>query len=264
MIAAHFSFEECTAYWWAAVPYTNTAAGSAIDPGGIGVTTPGDDTSRFFEKFGVKRIQGNVSPEEVAVMAKTRKVVEAVDYKGLTFRGDGYGPLCLQEPEFQASGVMLATGDVYTALQTGVIDACEMGNAFSNYGNGLQEITKYWSLPGMQQLCQNHSQIFNLDLYNKLSPDLQEILQAVTATYALRNWAFSWVESAKIIPILQTKWGITVVRLSDDCQRTWKTVGWRLADAYGAKNKDFGTMWSSMKDFMGLMQGYSQWTAFIR
>jgi len=263
MIAAHFSFEECTAYFYDAVPF-GSSGNPNIDPGGIGVGSQGDACDAFFQKFGVKRVQGNVSPEEVAVMAKTRKVIEASDYKGLTFRGDGYGPLCLQEPEFQASGVMLASGDVYTALQTGVIDACELGNAFGNYGNGIQEITKYWSLPGMQQLCQNHSMIYNLDLYNKLSNDLQWIIQTSTLYFGIRYWAYCWVESAKIIPILQQKWGITVVRLSDDCQRTWKTVSWRLADNYSAKNKDFGAMWSDMKDFMNLMQNYSKWTAFIR
>ncbi len=242
MIAAHFTFEECTAYFNAESTGGNRAA------------------QELYAKFGVKRIQADVSPEEVAIMAKNRKVIEAKDYKGLTFRGDGYGPLVLQEPEFQASGVMLASGDVYTALQTGVIDACEIGNAFGNYALGIQEITKYWTFPGMQQLCQNHSKIFNLDLWNKMPAELQRIIELVCVQHATRSWAFSWTESAKIIPVLKDKWGVEINRLSPECQRTWKEVGWRLADNYSKKDPAFGDMWKSMKGFMDLMQPYEELT----
>jgi len=189
-------------------------------------------------------------------MAKSRRVVEAKDYRGLTFRGDGYGPLVLQEPEFQASGVMLATGDVYTALQTGVIDACEIGNAFSNYALGIQEITKYWSFPGMQQLCQVSAYMINLDQWNKLPADLQLIVDLCCKGNMLRSYAFNHWESAKIIPELRDKWKVEILKLSPECMLTWKTVSWRLADNYSAKNTDFGKMWNNMKDFMVRLEPY--------
>ena len=240
MIAAHFTYEQAVTWFWA------DSTGGAVN------------SDLLYQKFGLKGIRSSVSEREVAVMSKTRKVVEAKDYKGLTFRGDGYGPLVLQEPEFQASGVMLASGDVYTALQTGVIDACEIGNAFSNYALGIQEITKYWSFPGLQQLCQTGSMFINLDLWNKLPADLQMIVYMSCNTNMLRSYAFSHIESAKIIPELQTKWGIEIVRLSPDCQTAWKTVGWRLADAYSQKDANFGKMWGEMKAFMVLCAPYEK------
>jgi len=240
MIAAHFTYEQAVAWF-----FTDSTGGA-------------DSADKLYQKFGLKRIQYGISEREVAVMSKTRAVIEAKDYKGLTFRGDGYGPLCLQEPEFGASGVMLASGDVYTALQTGVIDACEIGNAYGNYALGMQEITKYWSFPGMQQLCQVSGFFLGLDLWNKLPSDLQEILTVCCTQNMLRSYAFNHVESAKIIPVLQSKWGITIVRLSPDCQSTWKTVSWRLADNYSKQNADFGKMWGDMKAFMQLLAPYEQ------
>jgi TRAP-type mannitol/chloroaromatic compound transport system substrate-binding protein len=238
MIAAHFSFEQAVSYYFA------------------DSTNGGQDAEALYKKFGIKRIQGTISEREVAVMSNKKKVVNAFDYKGLTFRGDGYGPLVLQEPEFAASGVMLATGDVYTALQTGVIDACEVGNAFGNYALGLQEITKYWSFPGMQQLCQLSSYMVNLDVWNKLPADLQLIFELACRGNMVRSWAFNHVESAKLLPELRSKWGIEIVRLSPECMQTWKTVGWRVADNYSLKNADFGKMWKSMKDFMSMLEPY--------
>ena len=246
MIAGHFTWEQAASYYFSdarpGFPSSNT--------GGVRLA------NQLYAKFGLMRIQSGISEREVAVMSQKRRVVEAKDYKGLTFRGDGYGPLTLQEPEFQASGVMLATGDVYTALQTGVIDSCEIGNAYGNYALGIQEITKYWSFPGMQQLAQVGSVFANLDLWNKLPADLQAILQYTFTDYATRSWAFSHVESARIMPVLQQKWGIELVRLSPECQLTWKTVSWRLADAYAAKNAEFKEMWDSHKAHMELLAPY--------
>jgi TRAP-type mannitol/chloroaromatic compound transport system substrate-binding protein len=238
MIAAHFTFEQATSFY-----YADSTGGA-------------QEAEALYAKFGLKRIQSGISEREVAIMAKTRKVVEAKDYKGLTFRGDGYGPLVLQEPEFQASGVMLATGDVYTALQTGVIDACEISSAFGNYALGIQEITKFWTFPGMQQLCQVSSHFMHLDLWNSVPADLQWIIVENLCYNQIRSWSFNHVESAKIIPVLQEKWGITVNRLSPECQLTWKTVSWRLADAYSLKNADFAKMWANHKAHMTLLEPY--------
>ena len=240
MIAAHFTFDQAMAYY-----YADSTGGNKL-------------VQDLFAKFGLKRIQSGISEREVAIMAKNRRVVEAKDYKGLTFRGDGYGPLVLQEPEFQASGVMLATGDVYTALQTGVIDACEIGNAFGNYALGIQEITKYWTFPGMQQLCQVSSTIYNLDRWNELPADIQKILELAATHNMIRSTAFSHLESAKIIPVLKDKWGIEINRLSPEAQLAWKTVSWRLADAYSQKDKPFGEMWAGMKNLMETLAPYEE------
>ena len=240
MIAAHFTFEQATSYY-----YADSTGGAKL-------------AEDLYAKFGLKRIQSGISEREVAIMAKTRKVIEAKDYKGLTFRGDGYGPLVLQEPEFQASGVMLASGDVYTALQTGVIDAAEIGNAFGNFALGIQEITKYWTFPGMQQLTQVSSHFINLDLWNELPADIQWIIVENLAYNQIRNWSFTHVESARIIPVLKDKWGIEVNRLSPEAQYLWKVVSWRLADNYSKKDAAFGAMWDNMKAHMTLLAPYEE------
>jgi len=208
----------------------------------------------LFAKFGIMRVQKTISETEVEAMSN-KKLEKPADFKGLTYRGAGYSPLILQEPEFGASGVILSTSDVYTSLQTHVIDACEVGNAFSNYGSGYQEVTKFWSFPGIHQLCQASSFIVNMDLWNKLPKDLQTICK-LGATYTnLRSWAFAHVESAKIIPVLQ-KLGVTIYRESPELQALWKKVGWRIADGFAAKIPEFKTMWDSMKDFMNLLGPY--------
>ncbi len=239
VIAAHFTWSQLATYM-----YADAAGGQK-------------ETDELFEKFGIKRIQKTISETEVAAVAN-KKIVEAADYKGLTFRGAGYSTLTIQEPEFGASGVNMPTGDIYTGLQTKVIDACEMSNAFSNFAMGYQEVTKYWMFPGIHQLTQNGALLVNLDLWNKLPEDLQWIIRTVATYSMIRTWAFNHFESAKIIPELQQKYGIEIVRLSPEAQKTWKTVAWRLADNEAAKNPDFKTMWDNHKALMATLAPYEE------
>ena len=211
----------------------------------------------LFAKFGLMRIQKGLSEMEVEAMSNKRLETPA-DFKGLTYRGAGYSPLILQEPEFGASGVILSTADVYTSLQTRVIDACEVGNAFSNFGSGYHEVTKFWSFPGIHQLTQASSTIINMDLWNKLPEDIQWAWKAVATYTMMRSWAYSHVESAKIIPVLQAQHGIEIYRQSPELQTLWRDVGWRIADSFGEKLPEFKMMWDSMKDYMNMMGPYEE------
>ncbi len=237
MITAHFTWQQAAAWY-----FVDSTNGNKM-------------AEDLFAKFGVKRIQRGISETEAEYMANKR--IETVeDVKGLTFRGAGYFPLILQE--LGASGVMLATGDVYTSLQTGVIDACEVGNAFSNYASGYHEVTKFWGFPGIHKLCETSSFIVNLDVWNNTPVDIQTIVRMTCAYSTLRSWAFNHVESAKIIPKLQKDFGITMVQESPELQATWKSIGWRLADEQGAKQPEFKQMWDAMKDYMNILAPYEQ------
>jgi len=237
MIAADFTWQQAATYYFA----------DSTD----GVK----DTEELFAKFGLMRIQTTISETEVEAMSN-RKLEKPADFKGLTFRGAGYSPLILQEPEFGASGVILSTADVYTSLQTKVIDACEVGNAFSNYGSGYYEVTKYWSFPGIHQLCQTSSTIINMDLWKKLPEDLQWIMRTSATYYNLRSWAFAHLESAKIIPVLTGQLGITVYRESPELQTLWKNIAWRIADSFAAKVPEFKAMWDKHKNLMNTLGPY--------
>lgn len=237
MIAADFTWPQAATYYY------------ADSTGGVA------ETEALFAKFGLMRVQTTISETETEAMSN-RKLEKPADFKGLTFRGAGYSPLILQEPEFGASGVILATADVYTSLQTKVIDACEVGNAFSNYGSGYHEVTKYWSFPGIHQLCQTSSTIITMDKWKALPKDLQTIVRLAGSYYNLRSWAFNHLESAKIIPVLQQKFGITIYRESPELQTLWRTVAWRIADSFAAKLPEFKTMWENHKNLMNTLGPY--------
>jgi TRAP-type mannitol/chloroaromatic compound transport system substrate-binding protein len=235
MITAHFTWQQAAAWYF----HDGTEGNKMAED--------------LFATFGVKRIQRGISETEVEYMAN-KKIEKIEDVKGLTFRGAGYFPLILQE--FGGSGVMLATADVYSALQTGVIDACEVGNAFGNFASGYHEVTRYWGFPGIHKLCETSSYIINMDVWNDTPKDIQTIIRMVCAYSTLRSWAFSHVKSAEILPVLEKDFAIEFINQSPDLQRKWKEVGWRLADEQGAKQPAFKVMWDKMKAYMNILSPY--------
>lgn len=239
MITAHFTWQQAITWF-----YADDTGGNA-------------EAEELFAKYGLKRIQRGFSEQEVELMAN-REMHKPEDFKGLTVRGAGYLPLILQEPEFGASGVILSTADVYTSLQTGVIDACEVGNVFSNYGSGYHEVTKYWYFPGIHKITETSSTIIQMDLWNQLPEDIQTIWVLAATQYWVRSWAFSHYKAAEILPVLQKDHGIVVIHQSPEMQTMWKKVGWRIADGYAAKDANFKVMWDRMKNFMNFMGPYEK------
>jgi TRAP-type mannitol/chloroaromatic compound transport system substrate-binding protein len=237
MITAHFTWQQA-ATWF----YVDETGGNK-------------EAEALFAKFGLKRIHRGQSETEVELMSNKR-LDKPTDFKGLTFRGAGYMPLILQEPEFGANGVILATADVYTSLQTKIIDACEVGNAFGNWGSGYHEVTKYWYFPGIHKITETSSTIVNMDSWNKLPQDLQLIWQMAATHSMLRSWAFSHYKSAEIIPVLEQKHGIIIIKQTPEVQTQWKTIGWRIADRFAAADPLFKEMWERHKAFMKFMGPY--------
>jgi TRAP-type mannitol/chloroaromatic compound transport system substrate-binding protein len=104
------------------------------------------------------------------------------DLKGLKMRIPGLGGEVLR----RAGGtpVVLAGAEVFTALQTGAIDATEWVGPYNDSAYGLHKAAKYYYYPGWHEPGPG----LDKDAWNALPPDLQEIVntscQAITTDMA--------------------------------------------------------------------------------
>lgn len=108
-----------------------------------------------------------------------RELRSADDLRGLKMRIPG-----LAGEVFAASGgsaVRIAGGEIYTAMQTGVIDAVEWVGPYNDRTLGLQEVAEYYYYPGWHEPGAMLELIVNADALAELPPDLQAIV-----TYAAR------------------------------------------------------------------------------
>ena len=117
------------------------------------------------------------------------------DLKGLKMRIPGLGGDVLQR--LGVTTVNIPGGELFTALQSGAIDATEWVGPYNDLAFGLYKAAKYYYYPGWQEPGPTLECIVNREAYSKLPDDLQAIVAtACQATgsqmlseYAARNQA---------------------------------------------------------------------------
>ncbi len=110
-----------------------------------------------------------------------REINSMEDIRGLKMRIPGVGG----EVFSRAGGtaVTLPGSELYTSLQTGVIDATEWVGPYNDMALGLHEVAKYYYYPGWHEPGPTLELIINKDAYNSLPKDLQKMVE-IAARYA--------------------------------------------------------------------------------
>ena len=100
------------------------------------------------------------------------------DVKGLKMRIPGIGGAVLKE----AGGipVTLPGGELFTALQTGVIDATEWVGPYNDLTFGFHQAAKYYYYPGWHEPGPMLELLINMDAWNSLPKHLQVIIETAT------------------------------------------------------------------------------------
>jgi TRAP-type mannitol/chloroaromatic compound transport system substrate-binding protein len=104
-------------------------------------------------------------------------------------------------------------GEIYTALDTGVVDAAEFVTLSENYDLGLHEVSKYVLFPSFHCPTAICDISVNEKAWNKLPPDLQAAMQMMTYELDAR---WDYMGRAESVDRLQKmlKRGLVVTTLS--------------------------------------------------
>ncbi|MCH8883464.1 MAG: TRAP transporter substrate-binding protein DctP [SAR324 cluster bacterium] len=93
---------------------------------------------------------------------------------------------------FSAAGVstvLLPGGEIYPALEKGVIDAADYVGAAINWNLGFAEVTKYIVLPSLHQPVDLMDVTVNMKSWNALPNELQEMLIAAVKWHSWDQWS---------------------------------------------------------------------------
>ena len=128
---------------------------------------------KLYKEFNlIPRPAGNTGVQMGGWFNKEIKSVN--DLKGLKMRIPGLGGEVLS----RAGGVpvTLAGSEIFTALQTGVIDATEWVGPYNDRAFGLHKAAKYYYYPGWHEPGPSIECIINKNAYNSLPEDLRLIV----------------------------------------------------------------------------------------
>ncbi len=124
-----------------------------------------------------------------------REINSMDDLKGLKMRIPGLGGEVISRAGAEA--VNIPGGELYTAMQTGVIDATEWVGPYNDLAFGFHQVAKYYYYPGWHEPGSTLELIINQQAFNALPGDLQAIIEAAARTanqdmldeYTARNFA---------------------------------------------------------------------------
>lgn len=141
---------------------------------------PGEHISKVYEKYGIKRL--DTFPNGLQHLANNKREVKTVaDMKNLKMRAYGDTQMNLQR-SFGADPVNMSWSELYSALQTGIVDGNTNGYQ-TLYSASMQEVQKYVTECGV--LCSAYDMLANMKEWNKWSPDTQKLIQECAHEAAL-------------------------------------------------------------------------------
>jgi TRAP-type mannitol/chloroaromatic compound transport system substrate-binding protein len=103
-----------------------------------------------------------------------KKINTMADFKGVKMRIPGLGGKVYAKAG--VSVVLLPPGEIYTALERGVIDAAEWVGPHDDMKMGFHQIARYYYYPGWHEPGTTGEFVYNKKAYESLPTDLRAIL----------------------------------------------------------------------------------------
>lgn len=136
-------------------------------------------------------------------LASTKPIRTAADFKDWKFRS----PPGLATKVFAnlgASPIVMDFNEIFTALETGIIDGADAANLTNNVGLGLYDIAKHTNFPGFHSMPADHLAC-NKKVWDKMPKHHQRILSVALEALALRNATINEVSNAQTAKDLRAK-----------------------------------------------------------
>ena len=176
------------------------------------------------------------------------------DLQGLKMRIPG-----LAGEVFAAAGgtaVTIAGGELYTSLQTGVIDALEWVGPYNDRILGFQDVTKYYYYPGWHEPGSILEFIVNGEALAALPQDLQAIVRHAARASSQDMLDEYTARNNEALRTLIEEHGVQLRRLPDDVLLAlWQGTRTSL-DALVAKDPMAAKVYQSYSDFYRGARGY--------
>lgn len=182
-------------------------------------------------QFGVKAILvGNTGTQTGGWFRNEVNTLD--DLQGLKFRAPGLGGEVLRR--LGVNVVTLPAGEIFQALQSGALDACEFVGPLNDLAFGFYRVAKFYYFPGFQEPGAALAAGFNLEKWNALSETDRAIVEsccladnnAMYGEFTLRNGA--------ALKTLVDEHGVQLREYSAELQQAFTDTSKQVVEEIGA------------------------------
>ena len=185
-----------------------------------------------------------------------RKINSIADYKGLKMRIPGLGGKIVAA----AGGTVVLTpgGEIYTALERGVIDSAEWVGPHDDMKLGLHNAARYYTWPGWHEPGTTGEFGFNKKAYDALPADLKSIVDHACQTIQVTTFMEYEAKNAIALQKLKTefKTKVELTQLSTATLKELKKLSDQVLKEESDKTPLAKKVYAAVKKFEGQLNDW--------
>ena len=208
--------------------------------------------NEIYGKFGMVYLPYGVTNNESGFRTN-EKIENLEDLQGKRLRLSGLEQGRLLE-QLGGSQVSMAGGEIYQALERGVIDGAEFSTPNVDWSGGFQQVTKYWATPGWHQSASLFGVMINKSAWDALSPETQESLKI--AAQANLIWSLSFTEKRATEAYAKFKEAVEITRYDDETLARIQEMANAVIEQTACENPDSAKVYLSQLEYLA---DYAQW-----
>ncbi len=175
-----------------------------------------------------------------------REVNSPSDLQGVNMRIPGLGGTVMERLGVNVQN--LAGGEIFQALQLGTIDAAEWVGPYDDEKLGLYQAASIYYYPGWWEPASQYSFYFNLDEWNALPENYQNVLKTAAAETHLNIMARYDARNPGALRSLLDQ-GVELKRFPDEIMAAGRTASFELYEELAAADATYNKIYTAWKDF---------------
>ena len=177
------------------------------------------------------------------------------DIKGLKMRFPGFGGEVFK----RAGGVPvnIPGGELYTAMQTGTIDAVEWVGPYNDLAFGFQQVAKYYYYPGWHEPGAMLEFTINIEAWDSLPSHLQSIVS--TAAKAVNQDLLNEYNASnnRALQDLIKNHNVQLRELPKDVINEFRSISEEILETSAANDPAVNKVYQSFKKFMAEVKSFN-------
>lgn len=176
-----------------------------------------------------------------------REINSLADLEGLKMRIPGLGGEVMQRAGVLP--VLMAVSEIFTALQTGAIDATEWVGPYNDMAVGLHQAAQYYYYPGWQEPSGALELLVSREAYESLSDELQHIVE--TACIAENSFLLAEFNTRnhEALRTLVDEHGVDVRRFPDDVLEALERYSIEVLDDLAAADPMVARVYAAYQEY---------------
>jgi TRAP-type C4-dicarboxylate transport system substrate-binding protein len=187
----------------------------------------------LYNKYGMKLVGWWVYGQES--LSSSKPIAGPADLKDWKFRS----PPGLETEIFANLGakpIVMDFTEIFTALETGIIDGADASGIANNVGLGLYDIVKHANYPGFHSMPSDHLAC-NKAKWDAMPEHHRRIMDTAMQKLALQTALTFEVKNAEAVSMLQAK-GVKIYNWSKEDRATFRAAAQKAWDGWAKKTPE--------------------------